>query len=97
MSDTEHPETLRAAERRLQAAQLSSDVTALGELLDDAVLFTGPDRNLYTKEDDLGAHRSGEQTLTRVEESERHRLEDRRGPRDVRGRELKRRVPGPPR
>ena len=70
MSDTEHTETLRAAERRLQAAQLSSDVTALGELLDDAVLFTGPDGNLYTKDDDLGAHRSGQQTLTRVEESE---------------------------
>jgi ketosteroid isomerase-like protein len=42
----------------------------LTELLDDAVLFTGPDGNLYTKHDDLGAHRSGHQVLTRVEESE---------------------------
>jgi ketosteroid isomerase-like protein len=70
MSDTDHTETLRAAERRLQAAQLASDVGALTELLDDAVLFTGPDGNLYAKEDDLGAHRSGHQVLSRVEEAE---------------------------
>ena len=70
MSDTDHTETLRAAERRLQAAQRASDVRALTELLDDAVLFTGPDGNLYSKEDDLGAHRSGHQVLSRVEESE---------------------------
>lgn len=65
-----HTESLRAAERRLQAAQLASDVDALTELLDDAVLFTGPDGNLYSKEDDLRAHRSGHQVLSRVEESE---------------------------
>jgi ketosteroid isomerase-like protein len=70
MSDTDHTESLRAAERRLQAAQLASDVGALTELLDDAVLFTGPDGNLYSKEDDLGAHRSGQQVLSRVDESE---------------------------
>ena len=34
------------------------------------MLFTGPDGNLYSKEDDLGAHRSGHQVLSRVEESE---------------------------
>ncbi len=49
---------------------MSSDVKALTELLDDAVLFTGPDGNLYSKEDDLGGHRSGHQVLTRIEESE---------------------------
>jgi|ERR1700722_11637146 ketosteroid isomerase-like protein len=70
MSDIDHTQTLRAAERRLQAAQLASDVGALTELLDDAVLFTGPDGNLYSKEDDLGAHRSGHQVLSRIEESE---------------------------
>jgi ketosteroid isomerase-like protein len=70
MPDVDHTETLHAAERRLQAAQLASDVGALTELLDDAVLFTGPDGNLYSKEDDLGAHRSGHQVLSRVEESE---------------------------
>jgi ketosteroid isomerase-like protein len=70
MPDTEHTESLHAAERRLQAAQLASDVDALTELLDDAVVFTGPDGNLYTKQDDIGAHSSGHQVLSRVEEEE---------------------------
>jgi ketosteroid isomerase-like protein len=70
MTDADDTESLRAAERRLQTAQLASDVDALTELLDDAVLFTGPDGNLYSKEDDLAAHRSGHQVLSRVEESE---------------------------
>ena len=70
MPDIDHTESLRAAERRLQAAQLASDVEALTALLDDAVLFTGPDGNLYSKEDDLEGHRSGHQVLSRVEESE---------------------------
>src|SRR3954451_11633196 len=70
MADVDRTETLRAAERRLQAAQLASDVDTLSELLDDAVLFTGPDGTLYSKEDDLAAHRSGQQVLSRVEESE---------------------------
>ena len=70
MADVDSTEALRAADRRLQAAQLASDVGALTELLDDAVLFTGPDGNLYSKEEDLAAHRSGHQVLSRVEESE---------------------------
>jgi ketosteroid isomerase-like protein len=70
VSDVDHTKTLRAAERRLQAAQLASDIGALTELLDDAVLFTGPDGNLYSKEDDLEAHRSGHQVLDRVDEAE---------------------------
>jgi ketosteroid isomerase-like protein len=70
MSDVDPTEALRAAERRLQAAQLASDVSALTELLDDALLFTGPDGKLYTKEDDLAAHRSGHQVLHKVEEQE---------------------------
>lgn len=70
VSDPDLSATLRAAERRLQAAQLASDVGALAELLDDAVLFTGPDGTLLSKEDDLGAHRSGVQALHRIEELE---------------------------
>ncbi|MEV5981492.1 nuclear transport factor 2 family protein [Streptomyces sp. NPDC052114] len=63
-------ESLRAAERRLQAAQLASDVGTLTELIDDAGRFTGPDGNLYSKRDDLRAHESGHQVLTRLVEEE---------------------------
>jgi ketosteroid isomerase-like protein len=63
-------DSLRAAERQLQAAQLDSDVDALSRLLDDSLLFTGPDGELYTKDDDLQAHAKGVQTITRLEEED---------------------------
>ncbi|EWM64872.1 MULTISPECIES: nuclear transport factor 2 family protein [unclassified Micromonospora] len=63
-------EALRAAERRLQRAQLSSDVAALDRLIDDRLVFTGPDGRLYSKQDDLHVHRSGQQTITRVDEED---------------------------
>ena len=63
-------EELRAAERRLQAAQLASDVEALDALIDERLIFTGPDGRLYTKQDDLRVHRAGEQRMTRVEEED---------------------------
>src|ERR1044072_7345471 len=69
MSD-DRIEALRAAERRLQAAQLASDVVALDALLDDRLVFTGPEGNLYSKADDLQVHRSGSQTMTKVEEEQ---------------------------
>jgi Domain of unknown function (DUF4440) len=56
MPNDDHTESLRAAERRLQAAQLTSDVDALTELIDDTARFTGPDGNLYSKRDDLRVH-----------------------------------------
>ncbi|GGM16246.1 nuclear transport factor 2 family protein [Dactylosporangium sucinum] len=65
MSDVE---SLRAAERRLQAAQLASDVAALDALIDERLIFTGPDGKLYRKEDDLHVHRTGHQVMTRVDE-----------------------------
>jgi ketosteroid isomerase-like protein len=65
-----HVESLRAAERQLQAAQLSSDVAVLSRLLDDSLLFTGPDGRLYTKDDDLRAHAEGVQSLTKLEEED---------------------------
>ncbi len=46
-------------ESQLRDAQLASDVNALDLLIADDLLFTGPDGNLYTKADDLAAHRSG--------------------------------------
>lgn len=68
MDDPGALDSLRDAERRLQAAQLASDVTTLDALIDDELLFTGPDGSLLTKNDDLNAHRSGSQVLRQLEE-----------------------------
>jgi ketosteroid isomerase-like protein len=48
-----------ACEAQLRAAQLGADVAALDRLLDEDLLFTGPDGRLATKAQDLDAHRSG--------------------------------------
>ena len=48
-----------ALEARLRAAQLAADVAALDALIDDDLLFTGPDGTLGTKAQDLESHRSG--------------------------------------
>jgi hypothetical protein len=61
---------LRVAERRLQAAQLAADADALDGLLDDRLVFTGPDGRLYGKSDDLEMQRSGRQRLTRLDEED---------------------------
>jgi hypothetical protein len=58
----------RAAERRLQAAQLAADAEALDQLLDNRLIFTF-DR-CYTKQDDLAMQRSGQQVLTKVADEE---------------------------
>jgi len=64
-------ESLRAAERRLQAAQLAADADVLDELLDDRLIYTGgPDGARYSKADDLEIQRSGRQSLTKVEEDD---------------------------
>jgi hypothetical protein len=61
-------ESLIAADRRLQAAQLAADADALDALIDDRLVFTGPDGRLYSKQDDLRLQRSGGQRLTEVTE-----------------------------
>jgi ketosteroid isomerase-like protein len=48
-----------AAESALRAAQLDADVAALDDLIDEALLFTGPDGELASKAQDLEAHRTG--------------------------------------
>nr|WP_322755726.1 glyoxalase superfamily protein [Frankia sp. Cas3] len=63
-------EALRDAERCLQRAQLASDVAALDRLIDDRLVFTGPDGRHYTKQDDLHVHGSGGQAMTRVDEED---------------------------
>jgi ketosteroid isomerase-like protein len=61
---------LLAAERRLQAAQLASDVAALDTLLDDRLVFTGPDGARYGKQDDLRVHRTGTQVIDALHEED---------------------------
>jgi hypothetical protein len=46
-------------EATLRQAQLDGDVDALDRLIDDALLFVGPDGSLASKADDLALHRSG--------------------------------------
>jgi ketosteroid isomerase-like protein len=68
----DHPATdiLRACEAALRQAQLESDVAALDRLVDDALVFTGPDGAVVGKADDLDAHRRGVVRITRLEPSE---------------------------
>jgi type II secretory pathway pseudopilin PulG len=64
-------EALRAAEHRLQAAQLAGDAEALDDLLEDRLVYTGgPDGARYSKDDDLSIQRSRRQVLTKVEEDD---------------------------
>jgi ketosteroid isomerase-like protein len=65
-------DSLRACEAALRQAQLTSDVAALERLVDDALVFTGPDGATYGKQDDLDAHRTGMVHITRLEPSEEH-------------------------
>jgi ketosteroid isomerase-like protein len=61
---------LRACEAALRQAQLAGDAGALDRLVDDALVFTGPDGAVYGKADDLEAHREGWVRITRLEPSE---------------------------
>jgi ketosteroid isomerase-like protein len=63
-------ESLRACEAALRQAQLAGDVATLDRLVDDALVFTGPDGAVYGKADDLDAHRQGWVRITRLEPSD---------------------------
>jgi len=63
-------DALYAAEAALRQAQLSNDVESLERLLDDALVFTGPDGAIYGKADDLHAHRQRWLRLSRLEPSD---------------------------
>jgi ketosteroid isomerase-like protein len=62
--------TLRECEAALRNAQLAGDVDRLDSLIDDALIFTGPDGAVYGKADDLEAHRQGWVRITRLVPSE---------------------------
>jgi hypothetical protein len=59
-----HP--IQALEERLRLAMLHSDVPELDALIDDDLLFVGPEGGLYTKADDLELHRSGAQKISQA-------------------------------
>ena len=69
--NNEHSE-IEIAEQALRSAMLASDGEALNELVDDDLLFIGPDGGVLSKEDDLGFHRSGEQRITALDFQEQH-------------------------
>jgi ketosteroid isomerase-like protein len=62
--------SLHACEAALRRAQLASDVEELDRLVDDALVFIGPNGAVYSKNDDLDAHRRGLIRITRLEPSE---------------------------
>ena len=68
--DDARADALRAAEEALRRAQRAGDVAALERLVDDALVFTGPDGLVYGKADDLAAHREGWVRISRLEPSE---------------------------
>ena len=49
---------------------LQSDVAELDALIDDRLLFIGPDGAVYSKEADLELHRSGAERITCLEVEE---------------------------
>ena len=67
--------SIRLAESALRQAQLAADVAALDALIDDDLVFTGPDGAVYGKRDDLNAHRSGAIRITQLDPSD-ERLQD---------------------
>lgn len=58
---------IRNAEASLRHAMLASDVQQLDQLIDDRLLFVGPDSRVYSKQDDLSLHRSGAQRVLKLD------------------------------
>ncbi|MBB6583598.1 nuclear transport factor 2 family protein [Ralstonia solanacearum] len=56
-------------EAALRTAMLANDVEALDPLLDDDLVFTAPDGQVLSKDDDLSAHRA---KLLRLERLDLH-------------------------
>ncbi len=62
---------LNMAEDLLRAATLAGDVTSLDQLLDDHIIYTGPDGRQVSKQQDLDAYASGAVEITGYEEEHR--------------------------
>lgn len=67
---------INQSEEALRTAMLANDVEALDDLLDDELVFTGPDGRVLSKADDLSVHRDGLLVLNRLDlyETQIHRL-----------------------
>ena len=50
--------TIGKREEQLRTSMLANDVEALADLLDDDLVFTGPDGKVLSKNDDLSVHRN---------------------------------------
>ncbi|WP_233868325.1 nuclear transport factor 2 family protein [Paraburkholderia adhaesiva] len=63
-------------EEALRAAMLANDVEALTGLLDDELVFTGPDGQVLSKDDDLSVHRNRLLRLDQLDlyETQIHRI-----------------------
>jgi len=68
--DQDHP--IVSFEAALVEAQLTGDVAALDRLLDEELYFTGLGGRVYSKADDLAAHRSGQLRITKMRPLQRH-------------------------
>jgi ketosteroid isomerase-like protein len=66
----DHP--ILSFEAALVDAQLTGDVAALDRLLDEDLYFTGLGGRVYSKADDLAAHRSGHLRITKMRPLQRH-------------------------
>ena len=66
----DHP--ILSFESALVEAQLTGDVAALDRLLDDNLYFTGLGGGVFSKADDLAAHRSGQLRITKMRPLDRH-------------------------
>jgi len=62
--------SLRAREAALRQAQLTSDVGVLDRLVDEELVFIGPNGAVYGKADYLDGHRRGVIRITRLDPSE---------------------------
>lgn len=61
-----------ALENRLIAAMKTSNVQELDSLIADDLIFTAHNGMMFTKQDDLDAHRSGNITIFDITSSEQH-------------------------
>jgi ketosteroid isomerase-like protein len=69
-TDSMSEDPILASEAELRSAMLAGDVATLDRLIDDALMFTGPDGAVVGKQEDLNAHRSRRLQLTRLEPSD---------------------------